>query len=62
VGIRAQTRVPGQSVSQYLHTSIVDPDAYIVDGYPDLMPKNWGKVFTEAQVNDLVAYLISLSN
>ncbi len=61
VGIRAQTRVPGMSASQYIHTSIVNPSAYVVDGFPDIMPKNWGKVFTEAQLDDLVAYLVSLS-
>lgn len=62
VGIRAQTRVAGQSASQYLYTSIIDPAAYVVDGYPNLMPKNWGRVFTEAQVADLIAYLIRLSS
>ncbi len=61
VGIRAQTRVPGQSAWEYLHTSIVDPSAYVVADYPNLMPKNWGKVFTEAQIDDLIAYLFSLS-
>ncbi len=61
VAIRAQTRVAGLTVSQYLHTSIINPSAYVVDDYPDLMPKNWGKVFTSVQVDDLVAYLISLS-
>ena len=61
VGIRAQTRVAGMSAFQYIHTSIVDPSAYVIEGYPDIMPKNWGKVFTEAQIDDLIAYLISLS-
>ena len=62
VAIRAQTRVAGLTVSQYLHTSIFNPSAYVVDDYPDLMPKNWGRVFTSAQLDDLVAYLISLSH
>jgi hypothetical protein len=62
VSVRAQTRVAGQSAGQYLHTSIIDPRAYIVEGYPDLMPKNWGSVFTETQLNDIVAYLFSLAN
>ena len=61
VGSRAQTRFAGQSAEQYLHTSIVDPSAYIVDDYPNLMPKNWGSVFTEEQINDLVAYLLTLT-
>ena len=61
VGDRAATRVPGLSAADYLHTSIVSPSAYVVEGYPDLMPKNWSNAFTEAQLNDLVAYLLSLS-
>jgi mono/diheme cytochrome c family protein len=62
VGIRAQTRVPGQSALQYIYTSIVDPSAYVVEGYPDLMPKNWGRAFTDEQVRDIAAYLLSLSD
>jgi cytochrome c2 len=61
VGIRAQTRVAGQSAQEYIRTSIIDPSAYIVEGYANLMPKNWKTVFSEQQVNDVVAYLISLS-
>ncbi len=60
VADRAKTRVAGEDQVTYIHTSIVDPKAYIVDGYMDIMPKNWGQVFTEEQVNDLIAYLLSL--
>jgi mono/diheme cytochrome c family protein len=61
VGIRAQSRQEGQSAADYVHESIVDPGAYVVAGYTDLMPKNWGQVFTEGQLNDIIAYLLSLS-
>jgi hypothetical protein len=40
----------------------VKPSAYVVDGYPDIMPKNWGTVFTEDQLNDLMAYLLTLQS
>lgn len=62
VSVRAETRVVGQSAEQYLRTSIIEPGAYVVEGYPDLMPKNWGTVFTEQQLNDIVAYLYSLAS
>ena len=35
---RAGDRVPGLSAEEYLRESIVDPAAYIVEGYPDIMP------------------------
>lgn len=57
---RAAERVPGESALDYIHTSIVQPGAYVVDGYPDIMPKNWGKVFSDEQLNDLIAYLLTL--
>jgi cytochrome c oxidase subunit 2 len=38
----------------YLHESIVDPDAKIVDGYDDLMPE---PVLTEKEVDEMIAYL-----
>jgi cytochrome c2 len=61
VGIRARTRVPGLSAQEYLRASIIEPSAYVVEGYADLMPKNWRVVFSEQQLNDIIAYLISLS-
>jgi len=39
----------------------VNPSAYVVPDYPDgLMPQIWGQVFTEQEINDLVAYLMTL--
>ncbi|MBZ0298410.1 MAG: c-type cytochrome [Anaerolineae bacterium] len=46
---------------EYLRTSILDPNAFIVPGFPDnLMPKNFGEIFTEDEINDLIAYLLTL--
>jgi mono/diheme cytochrome c family protein len=60
VGNRAQSRVSGLSAVAYLRQSIVNPGAYVVAGYADLMPKNWGQIFSEAQIDDLIAYLFTL--
>ncbi|MBZ0303370.1 MAG: cytochrome c [Anaerolineae bacterium] len=61
IGQRAATRVPGETAIEYIHTSIVDPSAFVVPNYPDnLMPKVFGDIFTEDQINDLIAYLMTL--
>jgi cytochrome c2 len=60
IGARAASRVNGMSAKAYLRESIVAPGAYVVDGYGDVMPKTWAKVFTEQQLSDLVAYLMTL--
>ena len=60
VGKRAESRVQGMSAVNYLHQSIVSPSAYVVEGYADLMPKNWGRVFSDKQIDDLIAYLLTL--
>jgi cytochrome c len=59
IGTRAATRVEGQSAEQYTHASIVDPNAYVVEGFTQgVMPSY--QDLSEAQVNDLVAYLLTL--
>jgi len=61
VSQRAATRVDAESAVEYLHQSIVNPSAFVVPGYPDnLMPKVFGDIFTEDQINDLIAYLYTL--
>ncbi len=50
-----------EEIIAFLHTSIVDPSAFVMPGFPDdLMPKVYGKIFTEEQINNLVAYLLTL--
>ncbi len=60
VGQRAATRVNGLTAIAYIYQSIIDPSAYVVDGYPDIMPKNWAKALTQAQIENVIAYLLSL--
>jgi mono/diheme cytochrome c family protein len=60
VGVRAETRVDGQSALEYLTTSIISPSEFIVPDFPGIMPGNFGTSLSEAEIADLVAYLISL--
>ena len=58
---RAQTRVAGMSAADYIHQSIVEPNAYVVEGFAEgLMYQNYGTDLTEDQINDLVAYTLTL--
>ena len=57
---RAGDRVPGLSAEEYLRESIVDPAAYIVDGYlPDSMPKGFKILLSEEDIDSLVAFLLT---
>jgi cytochrome c553 len=48
----------------YLRESILNPDDFITPGNPlypsGVMPQNYARILTEAQVNDLVAFLLNL--
>lgn len=61
VAIRATSRVPGQSAREYLRMSVVDPYAYILEGYQSgIMVRNYNEHLTPQQINDLVAYMMTL--
>ncbi len=57
---QAGDRVPGLSAEEYLRESIVDPAAYIVDGYlADAMPKGFKFLLSEEDIDNLVAFLLT---
>ena len=61
IASRAGSMVSGLSAEEYLRQSIVDPNAYLVPGFPqDTMPPVWGERLSEKQINELVAYLMTL--
>lgn len=60
IGVSAGERVAGLSARDYIYQSIVNPGAYVVPGYADLMPKTWARVFTSEQLDQIVEYLLSL--
>lgn len=58
---RALTRVEGQSAAEYIYNSIVNPKEIVVDDYdPELMPDNWTDIYTNLEIFDIVAYLMTL--
>lgn len=63
VGTRAVSRIPGVSAEDYLRQAIVDPDAYIVNGFPagQMLP-DFARTLSRQQIDDLVAYLLTLED
>ncbi|MCC6613927.1 MAG: cytochrome c [Anaerolineae bacterium] len=61
---RAGSTVVGQSAVEYVHTSIVDPQAHVVQGdppYPEnMMPQDFAQILSAPEIDDLVAYVLSL--
>lgn len=58
---RAETRVPGQTAEQYIRNSILHPDDFVVENFaPGLMYQNYSTDLTTEEVDDLVAYGLTL--
>jgi cytochrome c2 len=46
---------------EFLRAAIINPNAFVMTGFPDnLMPKVYGQIFSEQEINDLIAYLFTL--
>lgn len=61
IGAAAANRVPGLSAEAYLRQSIVDPDAYVVEGFPaGQMFPDYAERLTDEEIDDLVAFLLTL--
>jgi mono/diheme cytochrome c family protein len=60
IATSAGSRVDGQDSITYLLTSILQPDAYLVEGYENLMPASLSKQLTGEEVDGVVAYLQTL--
>ena len=61
IASRAGNMVSGLSAEEYLRQSIVDPNAFLVPGFPkDTMPPVWGQRLSEKQIDELIAYLMTL--
>ena len=58
---RAETRVEGLSAAEYIYESITNSMAYTVEGFEaDLMPQNWAEIYSDPEIFDIVAYLLTL--
>ena len=60
IATRAGSRVPGYDAEAYLERSILLPDEFLVEGFANTMPTNFGKELTSEELTAVVAYLMTL--
>jgi cytochrome c2 len=70
IASRAGNTVPGESAEQYIRTSIVNTNAFLAKGcnasdpeaqcVAGIMPQNWPEKLSVLEIDDLVAYLLTL--
>lgn len=61
VGLVAASRVESMSAEEYLRSSILEPDEYIVDGFrPGQMLDVYDSRLSDDEIDALVAFLIDL--
>ncbi|MBN2305717.1 MAG: cytochrome c [Anaerolineae bacterium] len=56
---RAAEQVEGISAEDYIHESIVDPGAFVVEGYGNIMPGTYAEQYSEAEIADIIAYILT---
>jgi len=56
---RAGERVPDLSAVDYLRQSIVDPRAYVVEGFQINMPTSLKYILSEEDIDALVAFMLT---
>lgn len=60
IGGIAATRKDGVSAEDFIRESILNPNAYVVEGYqPNFMPQNYGQQFSDRELDDLIAFLLA---
>lgn len=58
---RAGEKVEGLSAEEYIRQSVLDPAAYLNEGYQNVMPATFGQQLNEEDLNALVAYLLTIN-
>lgn len=59
--IRAPYLVEGESAQEYIKNSIINPDAFIVNGFlPAIMYSHYSQELSQKELNSLIKYLSQL--
>lgn len=66
IGATAATRIPGYTAEEYIHESLLNPNAFVAPEcptgpcLPNLMVQNLGDILTPEEIDAVVAYLTTL--
>lgn len=60
IGVEAGDRVATLDAEAYLHQSILQPGAYLVQDFADLMPPTLAQILNAEEIDALVAYMLTL--
>lgn len=66
IGVDGATRIEGYSSEEYIHESLLEPNAFIAPNcptgpcLPNLMVQNLGDILTTEELDAIVAYLVTL--
>ena len=62
ISVKGSTFIEGMNAYDYIYQSITDPGAYVVSGFPDnLMPRTYSDLFSAQDIQDIIAYLYTLT-
>ena len=53
-------RVAGINAETYIRQSLLEPDAFFVDGFDDLMPKTFNDILAQEEIDSLIEFLLTL--
>ncbi len=60
IATRGATTVAGYSAEQYVHESVVQPNAHVVEGFNSgIMPQTFGAQMTKQELADIIAFLMT---
>jgi cytochrome c2 len=62
IGERAANRVEGMEAREYIRASVMQPNAYVVEGFEELMPVTLAQELSEEELNAIIAYLMTLDD
>jgi len=59
IATRAGEIVSGLDARAYLEQSIIDPGAYLTEGFKNLMPDTYGNSISEKNLDALISYMLT---
>ncbi len=60
IGAAAEQRIEGYTAEEYIRESILNPNAFVLEGFqPNIMPQNFSQLLGEAELENIINYLLA---